>query len=264
MLKWILIPAVFLILAIQLKAQIDTVRLNGHYLKKYWTDTRDLTISPLKWDKKDWLHFGMFTATTATLFLVDRSASDFCRENRSASMDNITESFFDPLASKYSLALGGVFYAYGLAGKDKKAQSTGLLVVESYLVGGLFANLGKYAFGRSRPNREAASPSFRWNGPFNGRSFPSGHTTTAFAVAAVFANQYRDTKWVPVAAYTLATAAGLSRVYENRHWLSDTFAGAVLGTLAGNYICRAQSLENVSFEPALYDGVASVNFVLRF
>lgn len=59
---------------------------------------------------------------------------------------------------------------------------------------------------------------------------PSGHTTTAFAVATVFADQYgEESKYIPVIAYGLATLTAWSRVYDNSHWASDVFIGAIVG-----------------------------------
>ena len=57
-------------------------------------------------------------------------------------------------------------------------------------------------------------------------SFPSGHATSVFAVAAVFATYYPRLRW-PL--YGLAAAIALGRVYLERHYLSDIIAGAALG-----------------------------------
>jgi undecaprenyl-diphosphatase len=60
-------------------------------------------------------------------------------------------------------------------------------------------------------------------------SFPSGHTTVAFAAATVFSEQYPS--WmVMVPSYGIASAIGFSRLYANKHWTSDVLAGAILGT----------------------------------
>lgn len=65
-------------------------------------------------------------------------------------------------------------------------------------------------------------------------SFPSGHTATAFAAATILHKEYGLTRspWYSLAGYALATATGCMRILNNRHWVSDTFAGAGLGILS--------------------------------
>lgn len=61
-------------------------------------------------------------------------------------------------------------------------------------------------------------------------SFPSGHTTTAFAVAVPLGDLY--SAWAP-AMYFIAISIALSRVVLGMHFLSDVIAGAVIGGLLG-------------------------------
>ncbi len=67
-------------------------------------------------------------------------------------------------------------------------------------------------------------------------SFPSGHASGAFAVATVFAWEFRDKRWVPWVAYGTAGLIGLSRVGLGRHFPSDVLAGAVLGHSTGRMV----------------------------
>jgi membrane-associated phospholipid phosphatase len=64
----------------------------------------------------------------------------------------------------------------------------------------------------------------------------SGHTATAFAIATVFAEQYKQTPWVAIVSYTAATAVGASRVVLHKHWSSDVLVGALLGFACGKQI----------------------------
>lgn len=65
-------------------------------------------------------------------------------------------------------------------------------------------------------------------------SFPSGHTATAFVAATILHKEYGLTRspWFSVGGYAVATATGLMRVLNNRHWMSDVVAGAGIGILA--------------------------------
>lgn len=67
-------------------------------------------------------------------------------------------------------------------------------------------------------------------------SFPSGHTLAAFSVATVFAERYRQHRWVPWVAYGAATLVGFSRVTLQAHFPSDVFAGAVLGYSISHFV----------------------------
>ena len=64
-------------------------------------------------------------------------------------------------------------------------------------------------------------------------SFPSGHTATAFMMATMLHKEYgRRSPWYSIGGYTLATATGVGRMLNNRHWMSDVMVGAGIGILA--------------------------------
>ncbi len=85
----------------------------------------------------------------------------------------------------------------------------------------------KLAVGRMRPNAAPGDPEdFK---PFSGdASFPSGHTTLAFATARALQRESRA-RWVPFVVYPIAAAVAWARVEEDKHWVSDVVAGAALG-----------------------------------
>lgn len=66
-------------------------------------------------------------------------------------------------------------------------------------------------------------------------SFPSSHAANAFALAAVFAS--RRPRWALVF-YLLAAAVGFSRIYLDRHFLSDVLVGAIIGLLGAALVTR--------------------------
>lgn len=99
-------------------------------------------------------------------------------------------------------------------------------------------------------------------------SFPSGHTSVAFALAAVTSRELK-TPWVSTVSYALATTTALLRLANNEHWLSDVVAGAGLGIIAGELTCRlfekmkkydvlSGNHNSVSFIP--YAGLACYGF----
>ena len=67
----------------------------------------------------------------------------------------------------------------------------------------------------------------------NNKSFPSGHTATAFMTATMLTKEYGGVSpWIGIGSYSVAAATGLMRVANNRHWLSDVLTGAGVGILA--------------------------------
>lgn len=67
----------------------------------------------------------------------------------------------------------------------------------------------------------------------NNHSFPSGHTATAFMTATMLAKEYgHKSPWIGIGAYSVASATGLMRMANNKHWLSDVMMGAGIGILS--------------------------------
>ena len=106
----------------------------------------------------------------------------------------------------------------------------------------------KGTMGRARPfvTNDTNPTDFRLGGGFGNadrQSFPSGHTTTAFAVASSVTSEIRRlhpnaVKFVAPVMYGGATMVGLSRMYHNKHWASDVVLGAGIGTFSGLKVVR--------------------------
>lgn len=81
-------------------------------------------------------------------------------------------------------------------------------------------------------------------------SFPSGHTATAFMTATMLNKEYgHKSPWIGIGAYSVATATGLMRMANNKHWLSDVMVGAGIGIMATEFgywladlICKNKGL----------------------
>jgi membrane-associated phospholipid phosphatase len=80
--------------------------------------------------------------------------------------------------------------------------------------------------GRPRPEQSLDADGYA---PFSGQAaMPSGHTAAAFALATSLADDIHR-PWATVGLYGMATAVGWSRINDNRHWLTDVTAGALVG-----------------------------------
>jgi len=220
-------------------------------LKTYFillgSDLKQEFTKPFHMAKKDWRNFGEFAVVAVALSFADKPIQQAALKlrNRNTEINNV---------SKYVTNFGGTYEAYTLVGlgayglifKDQKIKTTTLLATQAYITGAALESVLKYLTGRTRPSFYApgveAKP--RFLGPFsktgfetNGsNSFPSGHTTVAFAAATVFASEYRDKPLIPIFAYSVATLIGVSRITENKHWSTDVLVGAAVGFLAGKEV----------------------------
>lgn len=120
---------------------------------------------------------------------------------------------FAPIVVAYGLDLCGVRARHSF--KDR----TMILATAAMFTAAMSLG-GKYAVGRLRPDGSAHN------------SFPSGHTAVAFMGAEYMRQEYAHlSPWYGIGAYAAATAVGVLRVYNNRHWVTDVLVGAGVGIL---------------------------------
>lgn len=125
----------------------------------------------------------------------------------------------------------------------------------------------KHGLRRARPSESTSSQ--EWHGPGLGSrhlSFPSGHSSTAWAILPAFALEYRDIWWVPVLTYATATSTSLSRIHDGEHWASDVVFAAGVGLLANRVVrrWRATKSVDVSIVPLFGNDQNGVAMVSRF
>ena len=204
------------------------------YAKLVLHDMAHVVSSPGRWEKTDWLLFGGASAGLAGLTFLDKPIADLVSRNQNSTTDAIAREI-EPFGAEYSFGVLAGFYVAGAALDNPKARAVaqdGLAA--SVIASGLITPLLKITVGRAR--REDGDGPHDFD-PFTSRndSFPSGHTTQAFAVASVIAAHY-ESPWVKAAAYGGASLVGYARVQRGRHWATDVTAGAVIGTLIGNSV----------------------------
>jgi membrane-associated phospholipid phosphatase len=137
------------------------------------------------------------------------------------------------------LYLPGLGLAYGAAalGRAPMLQQHVLHVAGGVVASGVATMALKAAVGRARPSTPRTKHCHRFTRDDDCQSFPSGHTSAAFSLAAALTEEVRSPV-VWVGAYSAATLVGWSRVRNDRHWLSDVIAGAALGELASRSTIR--------------------------
>ena len=173
---------------------------------------------------------------------------------------------YDRISSKYVLAgLSASMLTGGLIFKDKKLLETTRLLVESYLISGAIAQLGKRVFGRARPYT-GEGPSkfepFKFRGARDRRSFPSGHATSAFSMMTVLAKQY-DQWWIKIPAYTVAISVAMQRMDSRNHWGADVIVGGAIGYSVGSALVNRykQQSNRVSMNPYIFGNRVGIMFI---
>jgi membrane-associated phospholipid phosphatase len=123
----------------------------------------------------------------------------------------------------------GVAVAFG----DARMQNMGLISLQSIAGAAALSITAKHVVGRARPNEELG----QWSrtSDRSNASFPSNHSTVAFAAVTPFAQEY-DAPWL----YGVAAASSLGRAASRQHWVSDVVAGGLLGTAVGTWLWKAQ------------------------
>ncbi|HVU95741.1 MAG TPA: phosphatase PAP2 family protein [Puia sp.] len=118
---------------------------------------------------------------------------------------------FAPTLSVYALNAAGIHGAHNF--KDR----TAILLMANVIANGTVFSVKGWSH-EMRPDGSDHA------------SFPSGHTAEAFVGAEFMRLEYKDVSpWYGVAGYAMATATGVLRMYNDKHWLSDVVAGAGVG-----------------------------------
>lgn len=211
--------------------------LNMTFMQDLASDFSRVMCSPLGWKGDDFIAPAAVLGTGAILFLLDRDIKDWVDENRSPASEGWAR-IFNPMG--HGCVIGGLIagmYASGEIFREEGLRRTALLSLESWLISSGAVWGLKAVAGRARPYVHESGRCFR---PFSFTnrywSLPSGHSASLFAVAAVIADE-SDQIVIDGLVYTLAVLGSLSRVHENKHWLSDVLLGSAIGYGVGKKIC---------------------------
>jgi membrane-associated phospholipid phosphatase len=191
-----------------------------------------------------------FVGLTVAMFPGDKSIARRL-ENESSKANR----FFDKSATGFELfstpgafVIGPALYVYGRYAHHPDIEDLGWHGTEAVVLATGITGMLKGLLGRSRPyvTADTNPRDFKFGKGFSGEdrsSFPSGHTTVAFAAASSVTSEaqrlWPGHTWIvaPVM-YGGATLVGLSRMYHNKHWASDVVLGAGIGTFSGLKVVR--------------------------
>lgn len=189
---------------------------------------------------------------------IDRGATDNWSENSAFASD---------------ILLGFMMLApLGMIADNNIANNAGVFLSiysESQLLNSTSTYLIKNIFRRKRPflyNPEAPISKKIENDAI--KSFPSGHTSSAFCSAVFIGSTYEGYNLNPnlrgliwVSGITLATTTALLRYFAGKHYPTDIISGAILGSMIGYFIPKLHETDNKN---KIQDPVYFLNFNFNF
>jgi hypothetical protein len=173
---------------------------------------------------------GVLLAAGGVSFLLHETVDDEVAESyeRHPNRWGKSQDFFAAIGNPaHHFAAIGAIYLYSLHAQDVEAHELSKSLFNAVAITGLTTVALKATIGSNTtaPNREPD--------PFGG-AWPSGHTSSSFAVAAVLDEYYGPVVGIP--AYILAGLVGWERIDDGEHDLSDVVFGAVLGYVIGKTV----------------------------
>lgn len=227
-------------------------------------DVKHVVTAPARWEEAEWRQAGWASlAVVGTALVIDRPLRDEMRRHGS---DNTFITQVERFGLQYAAGVIGGFYAAGVLADDENSMQVAQDGIAASLIAtGIVTPAIKLVSGRSRPRADEGVYHFK---PFSdaNSSFPSGHTTEAFALASVVASHYDET-WVTCTSYSIAGLVGFARTYHHAHFASDVVAGAMIGTLVGKSVVAHNAdlhTGNLVLLPDFSQGLIGVRIAGRF
>ena len=207
----------------------------------FFVDGASFFTYPLRMNQSEWLTAAGLGLGTYIMvqndnhikYLIGTDVNEF---------DNEFWSIFENYGVVQLAEIAGVAtYSVGLFSKNDKVRKLGRMIIQSLTYSGLMAMLIRMTAGRKRPPYTSDHHNFigfTTNNSF--QSFPSGHTTVAFALSTVLA-EYFDSPWSRIGFYGLAGLAATERLINSEHWFTDIALGALVGIAGGIHVIKQES-----------------------
>ena len=207
-------------------------------LRQFGDETSRFPELPLKWNAGDYAILAGISAGAYSLMFADdyvrKSAQDFRKKNDDMLLMKFGTYYGEPLTSALA---GAAFIIHGISTGNDANKKLGYEISQAFVYSVTVTGLIKFSFGRARPFKNEGAFSFS---PLSFRgtpymSFSSGHTGLAFSLSTVLAEN-SDNTLLKIVYYIPAIITGISRIYHDRHWLSDVFFGAAAGYFIAKHV----------------------------
>ena len=189
---------------------------------------------------------GSGAALSGLALMADKSVQDFMTQKTYLPhwLDHAADMYVDHYWAFGVSALGALGYGvqtgnYGESFRYWAASNIGTIALTYAL---------KYSVGRLRPNEK------------DQRSYPSGHSSVAFATATMYQMWYGWKGGIP--AYAIAAITAFQRLDDNQHWFSDVIMGAAIGIAVPYMFYKGE--ERAKIEQGLIIPPVSISIPLNF
>lgn len=231
----------------------------------------------LKWSYQDGAalvnevrpHMPLIVAGGAALLVPGPELDPFLLEgiqahNRGAFRDylRVTNELGGPKAAPVAAGIFGI----SLLTDDAKFQDAAFTSLQSVVYSGVTMYALKYTFGRFRPEEGFGARQFDMFS--SNTSFPSGHTSTAFALVTPWALYYDSPASYALMALPVGTA--IARIAKDRHWPTDVLAGAAIGFMTAKFLTErhqqasaGEPAPRIEITPGIGPGAVGVNLRVK-
>ncbi len=243
--RYLIIPVILSFCSAKVSGQAEWYSCEKELINSSWHRTGQVLKAPVDYEARQWFLAGAGMVATGLAMAHDLDWQQGLVANpdhfRDALATYVGEPFGNPVYVGAAL-LGTHLWAC----HSQRGQTAALTLnsLQSVVIASGITLFLKGAFHRERPYEQRNLDPYQFQGPSFYRSnlsFPSGHTTVAFALASSVSS-YADHRWyVAVPAYTLAGITGWSRIYQEKHWPSDVVLGALIGTAVGYTVFKASA-----------------------
>ena len=243
---WLVVLSIFL--SVSLFAQQDSIyklpprQFLDSYIYSGVLDAEDQITAPFHWNATQWVTFGGLAAGESAMMFAggDKALQAWAQSHRNSNTNFIENNFGDPFGDGlYPVILIGSAYILGFALHSNHLKTMALFTTKSLVISASTTLIIKSIAERDRPFQHTPPNPLFWNGPIfklDHNSFPSGHTTVAFATASGIAMAYPKPIIIPILAYSFAAVTAYGRVNGNWHWGSDVLMGAAIGYFTSKLI----------------------------
>lgn len=218
----------------------------SYNLKQFGTESENFLKQPFKWNAKDFGKVGLISISTYLLMYADEPLRNEILKDRSYYNSIPIEAariWGEPYTT---LLISGIFAISGISSGNHANKRTAFEIVQSGIYTAGVTQIIKFGSGRSRPYTNEGSFTFHPFSKFSNDnwSLPSGHTSVAFSLSTILSKNSKS-DFVKYAVYIPSLVTAFSRIYQDKHWLSDTFLGAAVGYFIAEWVHKQHDEEKI-------------------
>jgi undecaprenyl-diphosphatase len=236
---------------------------NRYNISQFTHETLDFVKQPGRWHGNDWLRLGLITAGSVLMMQVDQPVRDAVLRDHGRYYHSFPIEAGRIWGEWYTPPIVvGAFGLHGWLADNASSKRIAFEMVQAVIYSEAITQTLKIALGRARPYENKGAFYFH---PFTlsdigFHSLPGGHNTNGWAMSAVL-SRHAHSKALKILAYTPAALTFISRVYQDQHWTSDDFLGAVIGYSVGSWVVHLHEKKESAVDvSAIYPLTVRINF----